>query len=580
MIGEFAKSIGIAGLAGVLAVQAQGAWAIEPPGEDQRARQMEAFQADAPGSILRLQPFRAAQTVQGADGAALTLTSLNPYVNSWFLLEREPDGGARQVFHLENAAPETWEISLTEDEGAPALLIADEGERHLCRPWTGDQSDLAAARDSGLPYAPLCDGRLYLRNEVAGSRTSREAVAEFLREHVLFGESIVGMIKGVFYEDAFMESGDTMEGADAGAVAASLGRADLDRRPVMRASMGFDLVGAEGGGMEAGSWYAVEDAPGVYASAMQPGMISEAILRREGETNWLDSVERRADVYLAAFDLEMFEVGYELGTDHPGLEWSPRPHGAGRDWNTPGPDGIDSPAPLMMTGMLSPALTDRVAATFTGGFKRSHGAFRYGDYATFNHGHHYGFVVNGTVLSRLQPNLSTLYVLNDGTIGMRTWTEEDAALLPDIRFARQNGVPLIAPDPETGAGVPGPLVRHWGPGNWSGSANADLRTLRAGACMRTVEDRQFLIYAYFSTATPSAMARTFQSYGCDYAMLLDMNSLEHTYLAVYTPAEDGLETEHLVERMGEIDARERDGTRIPRFVGFSDNRDFFYLLRR
>jgi hypothetical protein len=59
-------------------------------------------------------------------------------------------------------------------------------------------------------------------------------------------------------------------------------------------------------------------------------------------------------------------------------------------------------------------------------------------------------------------------------------------------MARQNGVPLIE------NGVPGDRVTSWGGGNWSGSAEANLRTLRAGACMRTVEDRQFLIYAYFS----------------------------------------------------------------------------------
>ena len=29
------------------------------------------------------------------------------------------------------------------------------------------------------------------------------------------------------------------------------------------------------------------------------------------------------------------------------------------------------------------------------------------------------------------------------------------------------------------------------------------------------------------------MARIFQAYRCDYAMLLDMNALEHTYLAMY-----------------------------------------------
>jgi hypothetical protein len=37
--------------------------------------------------------------------------------------------------------------------------------------------------------------------------------------------------------------------------------------------------------------------------------------------------------------------------------------------------------------------------------------------------------------------------------------------------------------------------------------------------------------------------------------------------------------EHLVTGMAQIDKTER-GQLIPRFIGFPDNRDFFYVLRR
>jgi hypothetical protein len=157
---------------------------------------------------------------------------------------------------------------------------------------------------------------------------------------------------------------------------------------------------------------------------------------------------------------------------------------------------------------------------------------------------------------------------------METWTEEHMDLLPNVVMARQNGVPLIED------GVPGSRVTSWGGGNWSGSAEANLRTLRAGACMRTVEGRPFLIYAYFSSATPSGMARTFQAYQCDYAMLLDMNSQELTYMALYQHDGEALEAQHLVQGMAEVDVRGSRGTRIPRFVSAPDNRDFFYLVRR
>lgn len=552
------------------------------PDEDTLLTQMEQYNSDSPGSIYALQPFRNEMSLSGADGLEVTLTSMNPTVNAWFILRVDSDDRSRpSYYHLENAAPDVWQISLAMDGDNPTILIENDDDAVECAPWEGRNPELTEARAEPLPYAPICDSALYLRNRVSGSRTTREAIAEFLRDNVLFGDSIVNLIKGTLFQDAYLESADESDSEDPGAVVAALGRADLDRFPVMRASPGFDLVGAEGG-MEAGSWYQVENAPGIYASMMQPGMISDDILNRRGETNWLDGVESGSNTYLVAFDMREFEIGYELGTDHPGLEWSSRPHGTGRDWSIPGPDGINSPDPLVMVGMLSPALTDRVAATFTGGYKRDHGAFRYGDLATFNHGHHYGFMVNGVVLSRLWPGLSTIYVTNDGTFGMTTWTEElNEELLPHLRFARQNGVALINPDPETGEGVPGERVTQWGAGNWSGSADAQLRTLRAGSCLREVDGRQFLIYAYFSTATPSAMARTFQAYHCDYAMLMDMNSQEHTYMALYPEIEDGdwIEAEHLVSGMGSIDQNTRNGT-IPRFVGYADNRDFFYLLRR
>ena len=75
------------------------------------------------------------------------------------------------------------------------------------------------------------------------------------------------------------------------------------------------------------------------------------------------------------------------------------------------------------------------------------------------------------------------------------------------------------------------------------------------------------------------MARVFQAYGCRDAMLLDMNALEHTYLALYTMDDGKVAVEHLIEGMTEVD-KLVDGALIPRFIGFPDNRDFFYLMRR
>jgi hypothetical protein len=56
--------------------------------------------------------------------------------------------------------------------------------------------------------------------------------------------------------------------------------------------------------------------------------------------------------------------------------------------------------------------------------------------------------------------------------------------------------------------------------------------MRSGLALQINQGKRFLIYAVFSDATPSAMARIFQAYRCDYAMLLDMNALAHIPCAI------------------------------------------------
>lgn len=572
--------LGIA--AGALPSQGAG---MPPSAPEVLARQWDDYERVEAKPVEALQPFRAERRASDPEAGDIRLISINPGLNGWFLLELSGAGRrASTVYHIENADPRGQTLDLQQEAGA-GLVITRGEERFVCRPWADGDAALASARQTGLPFAPLCDGRLYLRNGVQGARSTKESVAEFLRDNVWFGEDIVRVVRETVYKDAFLESSETEEGTAEGdmRVVPALPGAAVGREARMAAFVGFDLEGGHSTReMEIGLWYPVAGAPGIFASAFQPGEAHPDLLNRRGDANPLDAVERRANVYLLAFDLSQFDLGYELGTDHPRLDWSPRPQRIGPAARLPGPDGIRSPAPLVPLGMVNPRQAGRIAATFAGGFKREHGAFRFGDFAVTNNGHHYGFVMHGAILSKLQPGLATLYVLDDGTVGMKTWEEADNALLPRLRFARQNGLPIVERHPASGAVEPGPMVRYYGPGNWSGSAEAEFRTLRAGACLKWQMGRPFLIYAYFSSVTPSAMARTFQAYDCDYAMLLDMNALEHTYAALYTPRADGagVEARHLVEGMRLVDQKARDGSPVLRFIGFPDNRDFFYLLRK
>jgi hypothetical protein len=248
-----------------------------------------------------------------------------------------------------------------------------------------------------------------------------------------------------------------------------------------------------------------------------------------------------------------------------------------RESGRPGPDGIADPAPLVRTGLIAPWRVPRVAATFTGGFKREHGAFSYGALAQRNGGSHYGFVEEGVVFSRLQPGLATIATLDDGTVEMKTWGPDDERRLPEVRYARQNGVALVERSP--GGPAAGALVGQWGAGNWSGSSSGSQRSLRAGACLIEHDAKRYLVYGYFSNTTPTTMAHVFLAYGCSYAMHLDMNALEHTYLALYTRRGARLVVQNLVQGMAVLDRGAQDAL-VPRFLAVPDDRDFFYLLRR
>lgn len=549
------------------------------------AAQRAEYAAQAPKTVVQLQAFRRTSSIGLGSAGQATLVDLNPRINAWFLLTLERPGAAAQSYHLENPQPLRQQLQLSQAYPQGLRLVQD-GAATDCALWSGPAAatELARARAGLLPYAPLCGGRLYLRNAVRGTYTQIERTTNFLRDHVWQGEQIVSLVRDGFFRDAYMEKGELQVTAAAGpaspdAPAGAALNPAFEGHSIVPGNLGIDL-GPDARTLHLGRWYPVADTVGVFVSAIEPRAITLPLLEGDrGRVSALDTVESAALDYLVAFDLDQFDLGFALGTDHPRVGWSARALESTRDASLGGPDGISSIAPLAANGMVSPALAARTVAAFTGGFKREHGAFLYGALAQRNHGSHYGFIEQGTVLSKLQPGLATLYVLEDGSVGMKTWTTADDALLPRMRHARQNGVALIEFDAARGVSSPGALLKQWGAGNWAGSKDQRLRTLRAGACIQQNTQRRYLIYGYFSTATPSAMARVFQAYHCRYAMHLDMNALEHSYLAVYTHRRNQLMVQHLIDGMAVVD-RKGKGAVAPRFIGFPDDRDFFYLVRR
>lgn len=543
-------------------------------------RQKE-YEAGVPKTILELQQFRQSKSIairsqSGKEGTA-TLVNLNPSINAWYLLTlRWSDGTQEIAYHLENPNPHARKFDL--DEKNPSGVVILEGNHQS----SCDLFDtLLQGQASPLVFYPLCEGRIYLRNHATGHNTTLEAATEFLREHVWGAEKIIA-VGHILMGDEHLETGKIEEQVRPGETAKEGNglppAAQIDSkfadRLLQSANLGIDLEGPPKTGLTPGAWYPARGNPGIYVSILQPDLIDPSILTsNRANVNNLDSVEASALCYLVAFDLDKFELGYVLGTEHPKVGWSDHIPEQMRDPKLPGPDGIGTFSPLVATGLVSPEDAGKTVATFTGGFKRAHGAFKYGDLALRNHGSHYGFIENGVVFSKLQPGLATVYVLDDGSLQMKTWTDADNRLLGRIRYARQNGVPVIE------SGVPGSFVNRWGAGNWSGSEEMKLRTMRSGLAFARNHERRFLIYAVFSDATPSAMARIFEAYHCEYAMLLDMNALEHTYLAVYRRSGSQMFVDHLLKGMSVLE-KSSSGEVVPRFLGYADNRDFFYVTRK
>ena len=320
--------------------------------------------APAPArTVLDLQAARPSESVTLGSAAghrgSLTLTHLNPAVNAWLLLTLQAPGSRAAVaYHLENAAPSRQRIGL--DPARPGQLTITAGDAtNFCTLWPG--SALELARRSMLPYAPLCEGRLYLRNAVYGNRSTLEATTEFLRDHVWRGEQIIGFVRREFYRDAFATRGTSASApfSDAGravppeAPPAARMQGAGPQRALVAEGLGIDL--SVQGGLVPGQWYGAAGLDGVYASIAQPGALSAGVAQRRP----LDGVEADALAYLVAFDLAAFDLAFALGTEHPRLGWSQHMRDELRNPRLPGPDGIDNAAPLARTGMVSPALQAR-----------------------------------------------------------------------------------------------------------------------------------------------------------------------------------------------------------------------------
>ncbi len=555
-------------------------------------------------SILELQDSRVIQRLSNERGDSATLTNLNPAVGAWYVLELNfnkqqcirhlevpalPEGGGLRpslflfrdglAAHLPEKPPLYFPVW-----GKPAVNEQDSAkeEDHLAAApeWAG-----AFAPDHVFDgtYTVICDGLALIRTQKAGSATKVEKVTDLLRTTRL-GAWFVETAK------PYLIPAPEVPVDTAAAPQAVLreqgtpGNARLDAQyanaSCVPEGLGIAVDAAEGK-MAYGRWYKAVHHPGVFISVVKASAIDAALMKtyrdRVDRIGAYDGKKQEADTlaYLMAFDADCFSFGYALGAEHPHVKWSER-----AAMPTPplkGPDGFDTAAPLVRIGSVPPYEVSRTAATFTGGFKREHASFKFGPLAEINHASHYGFIEQGVVFSRLQPQLATVWIDLSGALFMLTWPEDGSLLFPRTFCARQNGVPLIEKMDENGVSVPGAYVNQWGAGSWSGSKEGDFLTVRSALALQEQGAKRFIFYAYFTGATPNGMARVFQAYGCRYALQLDMNSLTLCYAALYQRDTSGKVTGAEYLHKGMESANGPGGAL--RFLETNDARDFFYVLR-
>jgi hypothetical protein len=280
------------------------------------------------------------------------LINLNTDFNSWYLLEVTwPGETAGTSFHLENVQPGKFKITV-DKSFMDGLIIMDGITAHRCPLWNSADSELRKAKGIAKTFVPICGGRVYVRNETEGTETTQEFVADLLRKHVWGGEKITGLVKDYLYKDKFLITSKTseMHGETPPPTPefknnphpknATIAK-EHENVAIEAKDLGIVLADADPKSLGVGRWYPTKASKHAFVSVIQPKFIDKSIFTTYPKrVRPLDSVENSALIYLIAFHLRQYDIGFSMGTMHPSLEWSDRAPDKLRESKEPGPDGI------------------------------------------------------------------------------------------------------------------------------------------------------------------------------------------------------------------------------------------------
>ena len=489
----------------------------------------------------------------------ISLTSLNKYINKWFILSI--NGKRNLNLHIQNRYPKT-PLTLTKN-GIGFFTEDREYTPYHCNLW--DRRSFKKLRKQirnfAETYLPICEGRLYVRvNRPANTQLSFTESATKLLRKTEIGESFINTFKP-YIVSMMAESpseGEYIEQVDQKQVE-ELDGAPLEPRMRLDNNMKYDnehFVGikleSENTALEYGKWYETKMHTGIFVGLFKPGLIHPEVIRVDRhKANAITTDEKQMRVYMTAYDLEMYAPEYTVGTEEPKIT---------------NPELKDKLVPI---GSIPPYDLSQSVGVFIGGFKSRHGKINRGPYK----GKTYGFIEKGVELSKMSSGLATAYLKYDGSFHVEKWPEHHTMqknLSKEVIAARQNGVMLI-----DNYRI-GRFVNNWGHGNWSGSAERSLKTMRSGICIQEKGSKRFLIFMAFMAATPSTMAQTMQAFDCKTAMHLDMNAYMYMHNAIYTyEPQKGYEVEYLNTEM-----KYPKNLKRHRYIMDNNSRDFFYLKRR
>ena len=382
------------------------------------------------------------------------------------------------AYHLENPNPRARKLLL--DEKYPSGLVIVEGKnRYLLRSFEGD-AVWTQAKASPLIYYPLCEGRIIPakpRDRASHNAGGRHRVSPRARLGRREDHRSWSHPHGR-HAPRNRERWKPKAPAEAlGERAGDLPLPRPDRSEICRiesltsSNLGIDLGGPERTGMTPGAWYAGCRKPGNLrqhpsAESYRPGDSAQATKRQS--TTWTAWRRPRCAIWSRSISISLTS-DMHWAPNIPRVAWSDHMLAQMRDPSVAGtgrhrkhrPAGLDRPCQLRRTHdePWRPSPVDSSASTARSSTASWLSRITAATTASSR---------TASCSASFSPGLATIFVLDDGSVEMKTWTRggqqaaaADQACAPERRPARRirRGIPIAGARPPGERVGTGQLVR-------------------------------------------------------------------------------------------------------------------------